>query len=127
MTPIVSFKYKRERIRRNNDEILSLINAYDQVKDHVEPDEFCRSHDISPGTFYNWRRLERRNGKYSGKRNSYGQFFELRSDSIPEPADPIVSTPGTSTALFASIFISGKTVHLHQSVTPDYIRLLLGL
>ncbi|WP_286861445.1 MULTISPECIES: hypothetical protein [Sphingobacterium] len=77
MSDSISIKPKRVTVRRSKEEILSLLRVYDQVSDHVEPDVFCRSRNISSGTFYTWRKLERKNGKYSGKPKSYGQFLEL--------------------------------------------------
>lgn len=129
MSDSVSLTPKRVTTRRSKEEILSFITAYEQVKDQIEPEEFCRSHGICPGTFYTWRKLEHKNGKYSGagKAKIYGRFLELRADPPVDFAGPAVAVPEPPGPLFASIVVSGSTVHLHQCVSPDYIRLLLGL
>ena len=43
------------------------------------------------------------------------------------PADPAITLADLNPALFASIVIGGKTIHFHQPVSVEYIRLLLGL
>ena len=124
MSDPISTKPKRVTVRRSKEEILSLLRAYDQVSDHVEPDVFCLSHNICSGTFYTWRKLEHKNGKYSGKPKSYGQFLELSADNTRVP---VISPVDSSPVLFASIAINGKTICFHQPVSVEYIRLLLGL
>ncbi|PUV25113.1 hypothetical protein [Sphingobacterium athyrii] len=91
MSDSITTPSKRVTVRRSREEILSLLTAFDQVSDHVDPDVFCRSHNICSGTFYNWRKQERKNGKYSGKPKSYGQFLELSSGNTVAAADRAIN------------------------------------
>lgn len=93
---------------RSREEILRLLDKLER-SEGVTVKEFCRMHDISEATYYNWRIRYR--SKSTKEQKSAG-FIEI----IPSAA----SAAPVSAAIFAEV----RGIRLYQRVSADYLKTL---
>ena len=94
---------KPSRIRRNNQQILNLLNEFE--KSDVSVKEFCEMHSISKATFHKWQSRYRSNLE---KRVGSPGFAHLQ----------ITSSANIQAALFAEV----GGIKIYQPVAALYLK-----
>jgi len=94
-------KNRKPRSFRKKQEILQLLNKYDQSGQSIK--SFCAFHNIPNGTFHNWKH------KYKNEANALPGFA------------PVQVIPSASTGLFAEV----GGIKIYQPVSAAYLKELL--
>ncbi len=98
--------------QRSPENIYALLNEFERAEGLTVKD-FCKLHDVSEGTFYNWRR-KYQNRDTEGGNGPSKRFIPLDLGSL--------LTNTERTALFAEVTKEGYRIY--QPVSPEFLKSL---
>jgi len=98
---------KSSRPRRNKQQLLDLLAAYDKTTG-VSIKDFCKLHKVTEGSFYTARKRHR--GVTAAKKQSTG-FITIKRPAFDQPV--------------ANLFAEVKGIKFYQPVPVDYLKALI--